>query len=76
MKSVISGMVVSSIKRQIKNQDGTSTDFYENLVDFGDGAVILSSGKELKVGKTDFNISPKTMYDRKPKITPALSTPL
>lgn len=65
----IKGTVLDSTQRFIKNADGTETVFYELMVTFGDGAVIISSGKPVSVGEKQFTISPRTMYDRKAKIT-------
>lgn len=74
MKNVIKGTVVSSVERSIKNQDGSESKFYEIMADFGDGAVVLSSGKTVSLGEHEFTISPRSMYDRKSKIT-VLETP-
>lgn len=71
MLSVISGTVLACSKRTIKGQNGQAdTNFFEYSVDFGDGLVILTGGKELQVGKQDFKISPRSMYDRVSKIKP------
>lgn len=67
----INGNVLSCVKRDIKDGDQVSH-FYEIAVDFGDGVVICSSGKEVKSGFHDFTISPRSMYDRKARVTPVL----
>lgn len=65
----IKGNVLACTKREIVNTDGSKSNFFELMVDFGGGAVIVSSGKEAKLGSWDFEIVPRTMYDRKPKIS-------
>lgn len=46
----IEGKVLTSSEKSFKTADGQAK-YYENLVDFGNGAVIVTSGEALPIGE-------------------------
>ena len=68
MKTIV-GVVLASCEKAVKNSSGGEYLYYENMVDFGNGCVVITSGKSLPLGNLHFAVVRKSNKDFSAKLS-------